>query len=107
MKLALRLRARPFPTDHDSPASLGGRFFYAALAQSERLKNRLQPRNKESVACTTERRPYHLIQLFSPNSEIRNNLRKPSRGGKKPRWLTAQLKAGKQIDDFRIELVVR
>ena len=24
--------------------------------------------------------------------------------GKKPRWLTAQLKAGKQIDDFRIGL---
>lgn len=24
--------------------------------------------------------------------------------GKKPRWLTAQLKSGKQIDDFRIEL---
>jgi DNA-binding protein H-NS len=24
--------------------------------------------------------------------------------GKKPRWLTAQLKLGKQIDDFRIEL---
>jgi len=24
--------------------------------------------------------------------------------GKKPRWLTAQLKAGKQIDDFRIDL---
>jgi DNA-binding protein H-NS len=24
--------------------------------------------------------------------------------GKKPRWLTAQLKSGKQIDDFRIDL---
>jgi DNA-binding protein H-NS len=24
--------------------------------------------------------------------------------GKKPRWLTAQLKSGKQIDDFRIAL---
>ena len=24
--------------------------------------------------------------------------------GRKPRWLTAQLKSGKQIDDFRIEL---
>jgi DNA-binding protein H-NS len=24
--------------------------------------------------------------------------------GKKPRWLTAQLKAGKQIDEFRIDL---
>src|SRR5258708_31459973 len=24
--------------------------------------------------------------------------------GKKPRWLVAQLKSGKQIDDFRIEL---
>jgi DNA-binding protein H-NS len=24
--------------------------------------------------------------------------------GKKPRWLTAQLKSGKQINDFRIEL---
>jgi DNA-binding protein H-NS len=23
--------------------------------------------------------------------------------GKKPRWLTAQLKSGKQIDDFRIQ----
>jgi DNA-binding protein H-NS len=26
--------------------------------------------------------------------------------GKKPRWLTAQLKSGKQIDDFRIDLAV-
>jgi DNA-binding protein H-NS len=24
--------------------------------------------------------------------------------GKKPRWLTAQLKSGKRIDDFRIDL---
>jgi DNA-binding protein H-NS len=24
--------------------------------------------------------------------------------GKKPRWLAAQLKSGKQIDDFRIDL---
>jgi DNA-binding protein H-NS len=24
--------------------------------------------------------------------------------GKRPRWLTAQLKSGKQIDDFRIDL---
>jgi DNA-binding protein H-NS len=24
--------------------------------------------------------------------------------GKKPRWLTAQIKSGKQIDDFRIDL---
>jgi len=25
-------------------------------------------------------------------------------GGKKPRWLSAQLKSGKRIDDFRIDL---
>jgi DNA-binding protein H-NS len=24
-------------------------------------------------------------------------------GGKQPRWLTAQLRTGKRIDDFRIE----
>jgi DNA-binding protein H-NS len=26
--------------------------------------------------------------------------------GKKPRWLTAQIKSGKQIDDFRIDLAI-
>ncbi len=44
----------PFPADQDAPANLGARFIYAALARSVKLKSRLQPRNKKSVACTTQ-----------------------------------------------------
>src|SRR5882672_7826538 len=49
---------------------------------------------------STERRPYPAVIPKYRNPE------RPSETwagrGKKPRWLTAQLKSGKRIDDFRI-----
>jgi DNA-binding protein H-NS len=58
----------------------------------------------EQTRETPERRPYPTV---FQNSEIRNNLPKPGRAaGKQPRWLTAQLKSGKPIEDFRIDLAL-
>ena len=56
---------------------------------------------KSSVAkSSTERRPYPAVAPKYRNPE------RPSETwagrGKKPRWLAAQLKSGKRIDDFRI-----
>src|SRR2546423_13112332 len=56
----------------------------------------------EQTSETPERRSYPIVFPKFRNPE------QPSETwagrGKKPRWLTAQLKLGKQIDDFRIEL---
>jgi DNA-binding protein H-NS len=56
----------------------------------------------EQTSKTPERRSYPTVFPKFRNPE------QPSETwagrGKKPRWLTAQLKLGKQIDDFRIEL---
>jgi hypothetical protein len=55
----------PFPADQDAPANLGARFIYAARARSVKLKSRLQPRNKESVACTTQQ-----VEVAATSSQI-------------------------------------
>jgi DNA-binding protein H-NS len=56
----------------------------------------------EQTSETPERRSYPTVFPKFRNPE------QPSETwtgrGKKPRWLTAQLKSGKQINDFRIEL---
>lgn len=53
-----------------------------------------------SAKSSTERRPYPAVVPKYRNPE------RPSETwagrGKKPRWLAAQLKSGKRIDDFRI-----
>ena len=53
-----------------------------------------------STKSSTERRPYPAVVPKYRNPE------RPSETwagrGKKPRWLAAQLKSGKRIDDFRI-----
>ena len=55
----------------------------------------------EQSAKTPERRPYPTVLPKYRNPE------RPSETwtgrGKKPRWVTAQLSSGKQIDDFLIE----
>ena len=55
----------------------------------------------EETSETPERRPYPTVFPKFRNPE------QPSEAwagrGKKPRWLTAQLKSGKQIEDFRID----
>jgi DNA-binding protein H-NS len=53
-----------------------------------------------AAKSSTERRPYPAVVPKYRNPE------RPSETwagrGKKPRWLAAQLKSGKRIDDFRI-----
>jgi DNA-binding protein H-NS len=53
-----------------------------------------------NAKSTTERRPYPVVVPKYRNPE------RPSETwagrGKTPRWLTAQLKSGRRIDDFRI-----
>jgi DNA-binding protein H-NS len=55
----------------------------------------------EQTSKTPERRPYPAVLPKYRNPE------QPSETwtgrGKKPRWVTAQLRSGKQIDDFRID----
>jgi DNA-binding protein H-NS len=75
-------------------------------AEKKVLEDRLAQLNGrlrvEQTSETSRRRPYPPVFPKFRNPE------QPSETwagrGKKPRWLTAQLKTGKQIDDFRIEL---
>jgi DNA-binding protein H-NS len=72
-------------------------------AEKEKLEQRLQQlqSNGASYGSQHERRPYP--RVFP---KYRNPV-KPEETwagrGKQPRWLTAQLKSGKNLDDFRIE----
>ena len=72
-------------------------------AEKARLDERLRRLDPGAVPHNVKRRPYP--QVFP---KYRNPV-EPSETwagrGKKPRWLTAQLKSGKQIDDFRIDSV--
>ena len=75
------------------------------IAENKVLEDRLSQLigrfRVEQTSETTERRSYPTVFPKFRNPE------QPSETwtgrGKKPRWLTAQLKSGKQIDDFRIE----
>src|SRR3981081_510362 len=75
-------------------------------AETERLDQRLRQLGLAAVPHDVKktshaRRPYP--KVFPKY----RNPAKPSETwagrGKKPRWLTAQLKSGKRIDDFRID----
>ncbi len=77
-------------------------------AEKTRLEKRLRQLNKQGVGSHANgrkvshaRRPYP--QVFPKYK----NPAKPSETwagrGKKPRWLSAQLKSGKKLDDFRIQ----
>ena len=76
-------------------------------AKSHDLKSRdLKSRDAKSARATkpsTARRPYPAVVPKYRNPD------RPSETwagrGKKPRWLAAQLKSGKRIDDFRIRQV--
>ena len=76
------------------------------IAEKKVLEDRLSRLNGrfrvEQTSETPERRSYPTVFPKFRNPE------QPSETwagrGKKPRWLVAQLKSGKQIDDFRIEL---
>jgi DNA-binding protein H-NS len=74
-------------------------------AEKSMLENRLRQLNRRSPTQhhrkKTGRRPYPTVFPKFRNPE------RPSETwagrGKRPRWLTAQLKSGKRIDDFRIK----
>jgi DNA-binding protein H-NS len=76
------------------------------IAEKKVLEDRLSQLNGlfrvEQTGETPERRSYPTVFPKFQNPE------QPSETwtgrGKKPRWLTAQLNSGKQIDDFRIDL---
>jgi len=65
-----------------------------------RLKQLTRGVESQPAKPSTERRPYPKVVPKFRNPD------RPSETwagrGKKPRWLTAQLKRGKPIDDFRI-----
>jgi len=75
------------------------------LAEKERLDQRLQqlavspgePATKNANA----RRPYPQVSPKYRNPAEPSEMW--SGRGKTPRWLTAQLKSGKKLDDFRIQ----
>jgi DNA-binding protein H-NS len=75
-------------------------------AEKKVLEDRLSQLNGrfrvEHTSKTPERRPSPTVFPKFRNPE------QPSETwagrGKKPRWLTAQLKSGKRMDDFRIDL---
>ena len=73
----------------------------AEKTQLERRLHQLQTRGAPSGSFPRERRPYPQVY-----PKYRNPA-KPSETwagrGKQPRWLIAQLRSGKKLDDFRIE----
>jgi DNA-binding protein H-NS len=72
------------------------------LAEKARLDQRLRKlsRGAEPHKMSRARRPYpKVFPKFRNPAEPSETW---AGRGKKPRWLTAQLKLGKQIDDFRI-----
>ncbi|MGY3615063.1 H-NS histone family protein [Bradyrhizobium sp. USDA 10063] len=73
------------------------------LRQKIRLmKAQLEDRLKQLRAPASARRPYPEVQPKYRNPD------QPSETwagrGKRPRWLVAQLRLGKRIDDFRIKV---
>src|SRR6202040_3357035 len=85
---------------------------FAALArkipaETARLDQRLRQLGRGAVSHNVKkmspaRRPYP--QVYPKYRNPAEPSETWAGRGKKPRWLTAQLKSGKQIDDFRIDL---
>ena len=73
-------------------------------AEKTKLENRLQQLQSKTVANGTprrERRPYP--QVFPKYRNPAQPAETWAGRGKQPRWLTAQLRTGKKLDDFRIQ----
>ena len=86
---------------------IASRLAAALLAEKRVLENRLKQLKgggeAEREIASTGRRPYPTVVPKFRNPD------QPSETwagrGKTPRWLTAKLKSGKRIDDFRIRQV--
>jgi DNA-binding protein H-NS len=71
------------------------------VAQKRVLEDRLkQLVPVERTSETARRRPYPIVLPKYRNPD--NKSETWAGRGKKPRWLSAQLKSGKQIEDFRV-----
>ena len=73
-------------------------------AEKTKLENRLRQLQTDSVPSETvrrERRPYP--QVFPKYRNPAEPAETWAGRGKQPRWLTAELKIGKKLDDFRIQ----
>ena len=86
-------------TCHMELTSVLARRLSAEKQQLEQRLQQLHPRAMEGNA-RRERRPYPRVfpQVSKPNPTETWAGR-----GKQPRWLTAQLRTGKTLDDFRIQ----
>ena len=75
-------------------------------AEKARLEQRLRELGQSAADSAKKvshaRRPYP--QVFPKYRNPAEPSETWAGRGKRPRWLTAQLKSGKQIDDFRIDL---
>jgi DNA-binding protein H-NS len=84
----------------------------AALARKISAETaRLDQRLRQLGPCAGVRNVKEISHARRPYPQVYPKYRNPAEPsetwagrGKKPRWLAAQLKSGKQIDDFRIEL---
>jgi DNA-binding protein H-NS len=69
--------------------------------EKKRLDRRLRQLNGGHISPTHERRPYPRVLPKYRNPD------RPSQTwagrGKKPRWIVAQLRAGRKLDDFQIQ----
>jgi DNA-binding protein H-NS len=73
-------------------------------AEKTKLEKRLRQLQTDSVPSETvrrERRPYP--QVFPKYRNPAEPAETWAGRGKQPRWLTAQLRTGKKLDDFRIQ----
>jgi DNA-binding protein H-NS len=75
-------------------------------AAKDRLEQRLRQLGQGMLTSDE-----HMSHARRPYPKVVPKYRNPKRPsetwagrGKKPRWLTAQLRSGKKIDDFRIDL---
>jgi DNA-binding protein H-NS len=73
----------------------------AEKAQLEQRLHQLQSNDTLSGRLPRERRPYP--QVFPKYRNPEEPSETWAGRGKQPRWLTAQLRSGKKLDDFRIQ----
>ena len=82
-------------------ADLAARLIAERNALELRLKQLNRGNQGKQTEPSTERRPYPKVfpKFRNPDHPSETWAGR----GKQPRWLTAQLRTGKRIDDFRIE----
>jgi len=73
----------------------------AEKAKLEKRLQQLQSGGSSSESARRERRPYP--QVFPKYRNPDRPAETWAGRGKQPRWLTARLKSGKKLDDFRIQ----